>query len=83
MLLMHWALCTKNMVGNCKWSDVTVFSFHPVKTITTIEGGIATTNDFKIYNKMQMFRTHGITRTKAFLINSKKKEMIGTTSNIF
>ena len=67
------AMYKKNMVGNCKWSDVTVFSFHPVKTITTIEGGIATTNDFKIYNKMQMFRTHGITRTKAFLINSKEK----------
>ena len=63
-----------NMVGNCKWSDITVFSFHPVKTITTIEGGIATTNNLNIYNKMQMFRSHGITRKKTFLVNSKEKK---------
>ena len=40
-----------NMVGSCKYSDITVFSFHPVKTITTGEGGIITTNSKKIYER--------------------------------
>lgn len=47
-------------VGNL--ADVTTFSFHPVKPITTGEGGIATTNNPEIYKRMKMFRTHGITR---------------------
>lgn len=66
----------KNMIGNCKWSDITVFSFHPVKTITTIEGGVATTNKFEIYQKLKMFRTHGITRDKSKIVNleGKKKD---------
>ncbi len=46
-------------VGNCKYSDMTVFSFHPVKTITTGEGGAVTTNDEKLYNKLLMLRSHG------------------------
>jgi len=37
-----------NITGNCKWSDITVFSLHPVKIITTAEGGVATTNDKKL-----------------------------------
>lgn len=41
-------------VGNCKYSDMTVFSFHPVKTITTAEGGAVTTNDEKLYQKLLM-----------------------------
>jgi UDP-4-amino-4,6-dideoxy-N-acetyl-beta-L-altrosamine transaminase len=49
-------------VGSCHWSDVTVFSFHPVKIITTGEGGMALTNDDVIARKMAMLRTHGITR---------------------
>ena len=49
-------------VGNCKYSDITVFSFHPVKIITTGEGGMALTNDAKLAEKMALFRTHGITR---------------------
>ena len=48
-------------VGNCKWSNITVFSFHPVKIITTGEGGIATTNDKKLFEKLKIFRNHGIT----------------------
>ena len=36
-------------VGSCKWSDITVFSFHPVKIITTFEGGAALTNSIKVY----------------------------------
>ena len=40
-------------VGSCKWSDITVFSFHPVKIITTAEGGVATTNNIKLYNRLK------------------------------
>jgi UDP-4-amino-4,6-dideoxy-N-acetyl-beta-L-altrosamine transaminase len=49
-------------VGNCAWSDITVFSFHPVKIITTAEGGCATTQDAILAEKMQLLRSHGITR---------------------
>tara|TARA_B100001123_G_scaffold446685_1_gene601858 strand:- start:2427 stop:3599 length:1173 start_codon:yes stop_codon:yes gene_type:complete len=51
-------------VGSCKYSDVTVFSMHPVKMITTAEGGIATTNNKVYYNKMKLLRSHGITRNR-------------------
>ena len=51
-------------IGNCKYSDITVFSFHPVKIITTAEGGMATTNDKKIAEKLRQYRSHGITRDK-------------------
>lgn len=54
-------------VGNCAHSDMTVFSFHPVKTMTTGEGGAITTNDPELYEKLQMLRTHGITRDTARL----------------
>jgi len=47
-------------VGNCAYSDITVFSFHPVKIITTAEGGLATTNDEKLADKMALYRSHGI-----------------------
>jgi UDP-4-amino-4,6-dideoxy-N-acetyl-beta-L-altrosamine transaminase len=49
-------------VGSCRWSDITIFSFHPVKLITTGEGGMAMTNDARIAEHMAMLRTHGITR---------------------
>lgn len=49
-------------VGSCKFSDITVFSFHPVKIITTGEGGMALTNNKKIARKIELLRTHGITR---------------------
>ena len=49
-------------VGNCRYSDITVFSFHPVKIITTAEGGMALTNSADLANKMALFRSHGITR---------------------
>jgi UDP-4-amino-4,6-dideoxy-N-acetyl-beta-L-altrosamine transaminase len=49
-------------VGSCRWSDIAVFSFHPVKIITTTEGGLALTNDETLAKRMAMFRTHGITR---------------------
>lgn len=49
-------------VGNCRHSDITVFSFHPVKIITTAEGGMATTQDPALAERMELFRSHGITR---------------------
>lgn len=52
-------------VGNCHYSDITVFSFHPVKIITTGEGGMAVTNDPHLARTMQLLRSHGITRDEA------------------
>ncbi len=52
-------------VGNCHYSDITVFSFHPVKIITTGEGGIATTNNALLAREMNLLRSHGITRDAA------------------
>lgn len=49
-------------IGNCRFSDITVFSFHPVKIITTAEGGMAMTNSEDLACKMNLFRSHGITR---------------------
>ena len=49
--------------GSCKFSDITIFSFHPVKIITSGEGGLATTNNFKLFKKMKLFREHGIERS--------------------
>ena len=49
-------------IGDCRYSDITVFSFHPVKIITTAEGGMAMTNDEQLARRMGMFRSHGITR---------------------
>ncbi|MFZ2301368.1 MAG: UDP-4-amino-4,6-dideoxy-N-acetyl-beta-L-altrosamine transaminase [Gallionella sp.] len=52
-------------IGNCRYSDITVFSFHPVKIITTGEGGMALTNDGNLAKRMQLLRSHGITREAA------------------
>ena len=52
----------KEPIGNCRYSDITVFSFHPVKIITTAEGGIALTNNADLANRMVLLRSHGITR---------------------
>lgn len=54
-------------VGNCEYSDMTVFSFHPVKTITTGEGGAITTNDGNLHRLLQILRNHGITKDPAVL----------------
>lgn len=54
-------------VGNCRYSDITVFSFHPVKIITTGEGGLALTNDPELAARMGRLRSHGITRDDALL----------------
>ena len=52
-------------VGNCRFSDITIFSFHPVKIVTTGEGGMAMTNDPDLAEMMRLDRTHGITRDPA------------------
>lgn len=49
-------------IGNCRYSDITVFSFHPVKIITTAEGGMAVTNNDDIAKRLGLLRSHGITR---------------------
>jgi UDP-4-amino-4,6-dideoxy-N-acetyl-beta-L-altrosamine transaminase len=54
-------------VGSCTHSDITVFSFHPVKIITTGEGGMATTNDAKLAERLMRLRTHGITDKPEFM----------------
>ncbi|MBI5893027.1 MAG: UDP-4-amino-4,6-dideoxy-N-acetyl-beta-L-altrosamine transaminase [Deltaproteobacteria bacterium] len=56
-------------VGNCSHSDATVFSFHPVKSITTGEGGAITTNNKNLYERLKMLRSHGITKEPEKFIN--------------
>ena len=59
-------------VGICRYSDITIFSFHPVKIITTGEGGIAVTNNLNLFEKMQLLRSHGISKDpKCFVNNSQ------------
>jgi UDP-4-amino-4,6-dideoxy-N-acetyl-beta-L-altrosamine transaminase len=57
-------------VGRCTYSDITVFSFHPVKIITSAEGGMALTNDAALANHMMRLRSHGITRDPAEMTHS-------------
>jgi UDP-4-amino-4,6-dideoxy-N-acetyl-beta-L-altrosamine transaminase len=59
-------------VGDGSYSDMTVFSFHPVKIITTGEGGMVTTNDPELRQRLEMLRTHGITRDPARLSNTQE-----------
>lgn len=56
-------------IGNCKYSDITIFSFHPVKMITTGEGGMAVTNSNKLANIMRRLISHGITRDQKSMVN--------------
>ncbi|MDF0751265.1 UDP-4-amino-4,6-dideoxy-N-acetyl-beta-L-altrosamine transaminase [Marinobacter sp. 71-i] len=56
-----------DFVGCCRYSDVTVFSFHPVKIVTTAEGGLAVTNDPAIAERLELLRSHGITRNPALM----------------
>lgn len=57
----------KNMIGNCKYADLTVFSFHPVKHLCTGEGGAVTTNSKEFYDKLVLYRTHGVTKDPTVL----------------
>lgn len=58
-------------IGDCKYSDMAVFSFHPVKHITTGEGGMITTSSEDLYEKLLLFRTHGITKDPGKLLNKE------------
>lgn len=60
-------------IGNCRYSDITIFSFHPVKIITTAEGGMVLTNSAQLAEQMGLLRSHGITRNPALMT----KEMDG------
>lgn len=54
-------------IGACPHSDIAVFSFHPVKIITTAEGGVATTRNAELATRMQLYRSHGVTRDRALM----------------
>lgn len=58
-------------IGACDLADMTVFSFHPVKSITTGEGGVVLTNNDLFYQRLKLFRIHGITKNPADAINKK------------
>ncbi len=62
-------------IGNCRYSDITVFSFHPVKIITTGEGGMALTNDKQFAKRMRLLRSHGITSDAAELQPRSPEEL--------
>jgi UDP-4-amino-4,6-dideoxy-N-acetyl-beta-L-altrosamine transaminase len=59
-----------SVIGDCRFSDITVFSFHPVKIITTAEGGMATSQSAALARTMRLLRTHGVTRDAAELQRS-------------
>jgi len=59
-------------IGCCQYSDITVFSFHPVKIITTAEGGLATTNDPSLAVKMKSLRNHGITQDVSLMVSASE-----------
>mgnify|MGYP001451123498 CR=1 FL=1 len=67
-------------VGSCKYSDMTVFSFHPVKSIAMGEGGIITTNNKKIYKQLLRLRNHGIEKNNDNFI-FKKRGLSNKTNN--
>ena len=69
---------TGERVGSCKYSDLTVFSFHPVKSITTGEGGIVTTNDEKLYLELLKLRSHGIEKNQKNI----KNLILGKTNGV-
>ena len=62
-------------IGNCRYSDITVFSFHPVKIITSGEGGMALTNDIKLAKHMRLLRSHGITSDIAEMHSRPSEEL--------
>ena len=63
-------------IGSCRYSDITVFSFHPVKIITTAEGGVATTNQKKIADNIRKLRSHGIIKDREQFINPNKSPWV-------
>lgn len=69
------ALYRGDLVGSCRYSDITIFSFHPVKIITTGEGGVAMTNDAKLAERMRSYRSHGIVSNKNKMIPQPAHEI--------
>lgn len=61
-------------IGSCQFSDMTVLSFHPVKSITTAEGGAVTTNNADLYHRLILFAKHGITRDENKLTDREQGE---------
>ena len=59
-------------VGSCKYSDMSIFSFHPVKLIAAGEGGMITTNNYELYKKLLRLRSHGINKLNDNFIHSKQ-----------
>lgn len=72
----------KQSCGNGIYADLSIFSFHPVKHITSGEGGMITTNDPLLYDKLLMLRSHGITRDKDKFLNSKELAIGSSTGNL-
>jgi UDP-4-amino-4,6-dideoxy-N-acetyl-beta-L-altrosamine transaminase len=69
-------------VGNCRHSDITVLSFHPVKIVTTAEGGMLLTNNADLYERLKMLRSHGVTRDAGRLLRDEgpwyyEQQMLG------
>ena len=62
-------------IGGCSYSDITVFSFHPVKIITTGEGGVAVTNNPELEMRLRLFRSHGITSSPSNMISRPDQEI--------
>ena len=62
-------------IGNCRYSDITVFSFHPVKIITSGEGGMALTDDVQLARRLQLLRSHGITSDAAEMQSRPPQEL--------
>lgn len=58
-------------IGNCQYSDITIFSFHPVKIITSAEGGMALTNNAELAQQMRLLRSHGITKDPSLMANQQ------------
>jgi UDP-4-amino-4,6-dideoxy-N-acetyl-beta-L-altrosamine transaminase len=73
----------KQACGNGNYADLAIFSFHPVKHIAAGEGGMITTNDEKLYEKLLLLRTHGITRDAGCFINSVQFANGGENAEIF
>ncbi len=69
-------------IGSCKYSDMTIFSFHPVKSITTLEGGVITTNSKKLYRELRSLRNHGIEKKKRHPLWFYDVEKIGLNYRI-
>ena len=59
----------EHKIGSCKYSDMTIFSFHPVKIITTGEGGMVMTNNKKLADKLKLLRSHGMTRNLETMVS--------------